>query len=68
MALGMLLFIELPQEGFFSATGLPPMMFSEIAGFRHTRFLEVQALSRPSSFAREGWTLSFHGLFLLGDY
>ena len=31
-------------------------------------FSEVQVSSQASSFARVGWTLSLHGLSLLGDY
>ena len=61
-------FTELPRRIVFSETARFQIQFSETGRFRHTRFLEVQAPSQPFSFARGGWTLSLHGLSLLGDY
>src|SRR5215218_2750793 len=36
--------------------------------FHNQTFSEVQAPSQASPFASGGWTLSLHGLFLVGDY
>jgi hypothetical protein len=35
---------------------------------REEVFSDVQSPSQTSSIAKGGWTLSLHGLFLLGDY